>query len=82
MNLVKRAAETKEAFGTLIVSREKYLGVGFLFYGRKEVSLFWSRNNSGRKYEQYVSSIPKDYDKVIDYSPYIKKFDDFTDEEN
>ncbi len=33
-------------------------------------------------YEQYVSSIPKDYDKVIDYSPYIKKFDDFTDEEN
>lgn len=30
-------------------------------------------------YEQYVSSIPKDYDKVIDYSPYIKKFDDFTD---
>lgn len=33
-------------------------------------------------YEQYVSSIPKDYDKVIDYSPYIKKFDDFTDEKN
>lgn len=32
-------------------------------------------------YEQYVSSIPNDY-KVIDYSPYIKKFDDFTDEEN
>ena len=33
-------------------------------------------------YEQYVSSIPNDYDKVIDYSPYIKKFDDFTDEGN
>lgn len=33
-------------------------------------------------YEKYVSSIPKDYDKVIDYSPYNKKFDDFTDEEN
>lgn len=28
-------------------------------------------------YEQYVSSIPKDYDRLIDYSPYIKKFDDF-----
>lgn len=33
-------------------------------------------------YEQYVSSIPNDYGKVIDYSPYIKKFDDFKDEEN
>lgn len=32
-------------------------------------------------YEQYVSTIPNDYGKVIDYSPYIKKFD-FTDEEN
>lgn len=31
-------------------------------------------------YEQYVSSISKDYDRVIDYSPYIKKFDDFKDE--
>ena len=30
-------------------------------------------------YEQYVSSIPND-GKVIDYSPYIKKFDDFKDE--
>lgn len=28
-------------------------------------------------YEQYVSSIPKDYDRLIDYSLYIKKFDDF-----
>jgi len=35
-----------------------------------------------KTYEQYVSSIPKDYDIVIDYSPYIKKFDDFTDEGN
>jgi hypothetical protein len=35
-----------------------------------------------KTYEQYVSSIPKDYDKVIDYSPYIKKFDDFSDEKN
>ena len=33
-------------------------------------------------YEQYVSTIPNDYGKVIDYSPYIKKFDDFKDEEN
>jgi len=33
-------------------------------------------------YEQYVSSIPNDYDKIIDYSPYIKKFEDFTNEEN
>jgi len=32
-------------------------------------------------YEQYVSSIPND-GKVIDYSPYIKKFEDFTNEEN
>ena len=30
-------------------------------------------------YEQYVSSIPND-GKVIDYSPYIKKFEDFKDE--
>jgi hypothetical protein len=38
--------------------------------------------NDWKIYEQYVSSIPKGCDKVIDYSPYIKKFDDFTDKEN
>lgn len=32
-------------------------------------------------YENYTTSIPG-YPKVIDYSPYIKKFDNFTDEEN
>lgn len=32
-------------------------------------------------YENYTTSIPG-YPKIIDYSPYIKKFDDFTDEEN
>ncbi len=42
----------------------------------KEIEEDW------KTYEQYVSSIPKDYDIVIDYSPYIKKFDDFTDEGN
>lgn len=30
-------------------------------------------------YENYIKSIPG-YPKTIDYSPYIKKFDDFTDE--
>ena len=34
-----------------------------------------------KTYENYTTSIP-DYPKVIDYSPYIKKIDDFTDEEN
>lgn len=34
-----------------------------------------------KMYENYTTSIPG-YPKVIDYSPYIKKFDDFTDEEN
>lgn len=34
-----------------------------------------------KKFENYTTSIPG-YPKVIDYSPYIKKFDDFTDEEN
>lgn len=33
----------------------------------KEIEEDW------KTYEQYVSSIPKDYDIVIDYSPYIKK---------
>lgn len=34
-----------------------------------------------KTYENYTTSIPG-YPKVIDYSPYITKFDDFTDEEN
>jgi hypothetical protein len=32
-------------------------------------------------YENYTTSIPG-YPKIIDYSPYIKKLDDFKDEEN
>lgn len=34
-----------------------------------------------KMYENYTTSIPG-YPKVIDYSPYIKKFEDFTSEEN
>ena len=32
------------------------------------------------KHWEGYSTIPKDYDKIIDYSTYIKKFDDFKDE--
>lgn len=41
----------------------------------KEIEEDW------KTYENYTTSIPG-YPKVIDYSPYIKKFDDFTDEGN
>ena len=34
-----------------------------------------------KTYENYTTSIPG-YPKIIDYSPYIKKFDDFSDEKN
>jgi hypothetical protein len=34
-----------------------------------------------KKFENYTTN-DYDHNRVIDYSPYIKKFDDFTDEEN
>jgi hypothetical protein len=30
-----------------------------------------------KKFESYATSIPNDSSKVIDYTPYLKKFDDF-----
>jgi hypothetical protein len=40
----------------------------------KEIEEDW------KKFESYATSIPNDCSKVIDYTPYLKKFDDFKNE--
>jgi len=40
----------------------------------KEIEEDW------KKFENYTTSIPNDSSKIIDYTPYLKKFDDFKNE--